>query len=105
MEKNLKEKIIDALRETIQEVAQPAWEATKEVIRIVLSGVFGFLINSLVILVSEKAGYQIPQETQFQMMTYGVALVGGIIRFLDKFVHKLGKKAGNEFLIKGIVRF
>ena len=66
----------------------PFWEATKEPLRLLVLAVLPFLVTYLTELGTEWAIYATL-----------------ILRFIDKFVHEVGKAEKDESLTLGLTRF
>jgi len=65
------------------------WESMKEPLRIVIFAFIGWLLVTIV--------PQLPPEVG--------AIVALLLKFIDEYLHQLGKETDNDTLLKGLTRF
>ncbi len=73
-------------------ISEPLKEALKEVGRLVLLAIIPLLIIQL-------------ESGMFDYKSILVVIIVTILRFIDKYIHEIGKDRGQESLIKGLTRF
>lgn len=73
-------------------IPKPLLEALKELLRVVLIALIPVIILQI-------------QDAQIDAEALVVVAVIASLRFVDKFLHEIGKERNSEKLIKGLTRF